>query len=112
MEKQQPSEIIKPSFGWIRSFTQSEENLPTVLPKSKTGRLALRAKLANIEAEKAIATAYQVELSRTKAVGEAMFKSGRALRLTLASSGRQIVLRVAAARRRLEPGYRDKSEVN
>ncbi len=110
MENNQPSGLTKPTLGWIKSFTQAEENLPQVLPKSKTGKLALRAKLANIEAEKAMANAYQVELTRTKAIGEAMFKSGRALRFTLASSGRQIFLRGAAARRRFEPGYRYKEE--
>mgnify|MGYP007063453885 CR=1 FL=1 len=86
-----------------------QENKPIVLPKSKTERLALQAKLANVEAEKSIVKAYQIELTRTKAVGEAMFKSGKALRISLVSALRQIFLRTEAIRREYEPGYRKTS---
>ncbi len=109
MDQKQSSELTKPRLGWIRTITETEK-FPAILPKSKTGRLALQAKLANIEAEKSIARAYQIELARAKAIGEAMFKSGRALRYTIASSGRQILLRGTAARRRFEPGFRNREE--
>ena len=64
--------------------------------------------LNNVDAERAVSRAYQIELSRTKAIGEAMFKSGKALRFTLSSSGRQLILRTQAARRQFEPGFRNK----
>ena len=99
--------ITKSKKSWLWSWTEPETR-PTVLPKSKTESLALQAKLANIDAERAISRAYQIELTRTKAVGEAMFKSGKALRFTLTSSGRQILLRTEAARRQFEPGYSEK----
>ncbi len=102
------SSIIKKGLGKLWQGLE-QENKPMVLPKSKTQRLALQAKLANIEAEKAVAKAYQIELARTKAVGEAMLKSGKALRITLVSAGRQILLRTEAIRRQLEPGYRKPS---
>ena len=97
--------ITKRKQNWLWSWTEPETK-PTVLPKSKTERLALQAKLANIDAERAIARAYQIELTRTKAVGEAMFKSGKALRYSITSSARQVLLRTEAARREFEPGYR------
>ena len=101
--------ITKSKKRWLWQWAEPE-TIPTVIPKSKTGRLAQQAKLANIDAERAVGRAYQAELTRTKAVSEAMFKSGKALRLTLASSSRQILLRTEAARRMLEPGYRNKGE--
>ncbi len=101
------SSITKAKVRWIWRWAEPETK-PTVLPKSKTGRLALQAKLANVDAERAVARAYQAELMRTKAIGEAMFKSGKALRFTLESSGRQILLRTEAARREFEPGYRNR----
>ena len=110
MEPNQSSGIASTTLGWIRSITQTD-SFPRVLPKSRTGRLSVQAKLANIEAEQAMARAYQIDLARTKAVGEAMFKSGRALRYTMFSSGRQVLLRVTAARRRFEPGYRNKKGI-
>ena len=102
------SSITKKVLGklWLG---MDQDKKPVILPKSKTQRLALQAKLANIEAEKAVAKAYQVELARTKAVGEAMFKSGKAVRITLASAGRQILLRTESIRRQFEPGYRGPS---
>ena len=99
--------ITKASPRWLWPWDEPE-SIPAVLPKSKTERLALRAKLANVDAEKAIARAYQIELARTKAVSEAMFKSGKALRYSIVSSGRQILLRTEAARREFEPGYRNR----
>ena len=98
--------ITKSKKSWIWSWVEPETR-PTVLPKSKTERLALQAKLANIDAERAMARAYQVELARIKTVGEAMFKSGKALRYSLISAGRQILLRTQAARRQFEPGFRN-----
>ena len=98
--------ITKSKQNWLWIWAEPETK-PTVLPRSKTERLALKAKLANIDAERAIARAYQIELTRTKAVGEAMFKSGKALRYSITSSARQVLLRTEAARREFEPGYRE-----
>ena len=99
--------ITKTKKSWLWNWAEPESQ-PSVLPKSKTERLALQSKLANIDAERAISRAYQIELTRTKAVGEAMFKSGKALRFSLVSSARQILLRTEAARREFEPGYRNR----
>jgi len=99
--------ITKAKKNWLWNWAEPEST-PTVLPKSKTERLALQAKLANIDAERAVSRAYQIELTRTKAVSEAMYKSGKALRYSLTSSARQILLRTEAARREFEPGYRNK----
>ena len=93
--------------SWLWRWVEPESVL-SVIPKSKTQRLAQQAKLANVDAERAIVRAYQVEISRAKAIGEAMFKSGKALRFTLSSSGRQFMLRTQAARRQFEPGFRNK----
>jgi len=101
--------ITKTSEGWLWRWNEPETK-PTLLPKSKTERLALQAKLANIDAERAVDRAYQLEISRTKAVGEAMFKSGKAVRLSIASSARQVLLRTEAARRQFEPGYRSTND--
>ena len=107
MKDQKSGAITQTNAKWLWRWEEPETSL-SVLPRSKTERLAKQAKLANIDAEKAIERAYQAELVRTKAVGEAMFKSGKAIRFSLISSGRQIALRSQAARRRFEPGYRDK----
>ena len=40
-----------------------------------------------------------------KAISEAMFKSGKAVRYSLASSGRQALLRLSAAQRKLKVWY-------
>tara|TARA_Y100001968_G_scaffold110186_1_gene99686 strand:- start:1868 stop:2188 length:321 start_codon:yes stop_codon:yes gene_type:complete len=93
--------------SWLWRWVEPESVL-AVIPKSKTQRLAQQAKLANVDAERAIVRAYQVEIARAKAIGEAMFKSGKALRYSFSSSGRQLLLRTQAARRVLEPGYRKK----
>tara|TARA_Y100001968_G_scaffold46796_2_gene36963 strand:- start:1785 stop:2102 length:318 start_codon:yes stop_codon:yes gene_type:complete len=97
--------ITQSKTGWLWRWSEPESTL-SVIPKSKTKRLAQQAKLANIDAEKAIARAYQVELARAKAIGEAMFKSGKALRYTFLSSGRQFILRTKVALKQLEPGNR------
>jgi hypothetical protein len=97
------SSITKSNSNWLWRWAEPESEL-SVIPKSKTKRLAQQAKLANVDAERAVTRAYQIELSRTKA----MFKSGKALRFTLSSSGRQLILRTQAARRQFEPGFRDK----
>ncbi len=102
------SAITQSKSNWLWRWAEPETEL-IVLPKSKTRRLAQQAKLANVDAERAVGRAYQIELARTKAIGEAMFKSGKALRYTLTSSGRQLVLRTEAARRQFEPGYRNKN---
>ena len=110
MEKKQrvkAGALTKTRSGWLWPWAEPESVL-TVIPESKTQRLAQQAKLANVDAERAIDRAYRAELSRSKAVGEAMFKSGKALRFTMASSFRQILLRTEAARREFEPGYRNR----
>ena len=93
--------------GWLWQWAEPETK-PAVMPRSKTAKLALKAKLANVDAERAVERAYQAELIRTKAIGEAMFKSGKALRYSIESSGRQFILQTEAFRRRFEPGYRNK----
>ena len=97
--------ITKNERPWLWKWTEPESK-PAVLPKSKTAQLALKAKLANLDAERAVGRAYQAELIRTKAIGEAMFKSGKALRWSLSSSTRQLLLLTESARRRFEPRYR------
>ena len=92
--------ITQSRTGWLWKWTEPESVL-SVIPKSKTKRLAEQAKLANIDAEKAFARAYHIELARAKAIGEAMFKSGKAVRYTFLSSGRQIFLRTKSALRLL-----------
>tara|TARA_B100000700_G_C14742349_1_gene713613 strand:- start:429 stop:749 length:321 start_codon:yes stop_codon:yes gene_type:complete len=101
------SSLAKSKSKWLWRWAEPE-SVPTVLPRSKTEQLALRAKLANIDAERAIGRAYQMEIARTKAVGEAMFKSGKALRCSFLSTGRQLFLQTEAARRQFEPGYRNR----
>ncbi len=108
-KEKETGSITKTDTNWLRSWDETE-NLPTVLPKSKTARLALQAKLANVDAENSISRAYQLELTRAKAIGEAMFKSGKALRYSIVSSARQILLRTEFARRQFEPWYRNRSQ--
>ncbi len=98
--------ITKKKSTWLWPW-QEPETIPTVLPRSKTGKLAQKAKLANIDAENALNRAYQIEIARTKIVGEAMFKSGRALKFTFVSAARQTLLRLESIRRRFEPRYRN-----
>ncbi len=94
--------ITKTRSGWLWKWAEPESTL-SVIPKSKTKKLAAQAKLANVDAEKAIARAYNVEIARAKAIGEAMFKSGKALRYTFLSSGRQILLRTKVFFRSVDP---------
>ena len=96
------------------SFPARRSQIAFTIPKSDSNmkrtanRKNQQAKLANVDAERAFSRAYHMELSRTKAIGEAMFKSGKALRFSLSSSGRQLLLRTEKARRQFEPGYRNK----
>jgi len=82
------------------------EALNNMRPPSKTERLRTAAKTANQEAERAIAKAAQSELERATAVGEAMYKAGKATRASLRSGMRTHNLTVEKLRRRYEPGYR------
>jgi hypothetical protein len=75
-------------------------------PPSKTERLHIAAKTANQEAERAIAKAAEAEVERAAAVGNAMFKAGKATRASLRSGTRRHNLTVEKLRRRYEPGYR------
>tara|TARA_Y100001968_G_scaffold328581_1_gene376045 strand:- start:589 stop:909 length:321 start_codon:yes stop_codon:yes gene_type:complete len=106
MEKK-VSSITRSSSGWLWKWAEPESVL-SVIPKSKTKKLAAQAKLANQDAEKAISRAYQVEIARAKAIGEAMFKSGKALRYSVLSSGRQILLRTKYLFKIVEPKIRKK----
>ena len=99
--------LTQSKSNWLWRWSEPESVL-SVIPKSKTKRLAQQAKLANIDAENAIARAYQIELARAKAIGEAMFKSGKALRYSFLSSGRQIFLRTKFAFRQIDHGDRKK----
>ena len=101
------SAITKSRSSWIWRWAEPESVL-TVIPKSRTQRLAAQAKLANIDAERAFSRAYRAELTRIKAIAEVMYKSAKALKYTAYSSGRQILLRVESARRGFEPGYRNR----
>ena len=99
------SAISQSNKRWLWKWSEPESVL-TVIPKSKTQRLAKQAKLANIDAERAVNRAFQQELLRAKAISEAMFKSGKAVRYTLVSSGRQARLRVTAAQRKLKGWFK------
>ena len=101
------SSLSQTTRPWLLRWSEPESVL-SVIPKSKTKRLAEQAKLANVDAEKAIVRAYQIELARAKAIGEAMFKSGKALRYTFLSSGRQILLRTKIALKQFDPNDRKK----
>ncbi len=99
MEKKS-SAIKKNNVSWLWKWSEPESVL-TVIPKSKTRRLAKQAKLANVDAERAINRAYQQELLRAKAISEAMYKSGKAVRYTFESSSRQLFLRVSVLRKKI-----------
>jgi len=94
------SALSQPSRPWLLRWSEPESVL-TVIPKSKTQRLAKQAQLANVDAERAINRAFQQELLRAKAISEAMYKSGKAARYTLISSSRQVILRISAARKKI-----------
>ncbi len=99
------SSLSKSTRPWLLRWAEDESVL-TVIPKSKTKRLAKQAQLANVDAERAVNRAFQQELLRAKAISEAMFKSGKAVRFTLASSGRQALLRVTAVQRKLKDWFK------
>ncbi len=106
MNQQKQTSITQSKNRWLSRWLEPE-TIPAVLPRSKTGQLALRAKLANIDAERAVERAYQAEILRAKAITDAMFKSGKALKYSIRSSMRQILLYTESARRSFEPGYRN-----
>ena len=95
------SGLSQTSRPWLLRWSEPESVL-TVIPKSKTQRLAKQAQLANVDAERAINRAFQQELLRAKAISEAMYKSGKAARYTLISSGRQTILRLAASIKKIK----------
>ena len=98
------STLSKSRRPWLLRWSEPESFL-SVIPKSKTQRLAKQAQLANIDAERAIQRAFQQELLRAKAVGEAMYKSGKALRYSFISSGRQAYLRLSAIQRKAKDWF-------
>ena len=83
-----------------------------IKPPSKTERLHIAAKTANQEAERAIGKAAEAEVERAVAVGNAMFKAGKATRASLRSGSRRHKLTVEKLRRRYEPGYRSSDKTN
>ncbi|KGG23222.1 MULTISPECIES: hypothetical protein [Prochlorococcus] len=99
------STLSETSRPWLLRWTEPESVL-TVIPKSKTKRLAKQAQLANVDAERAINRAFQQELIRAKAISEAMFKSGKAVRYSFMSSGRQAFLCISLAQRKIKSWLR------
>ncbi len=99
------STLSKSTRPWLLRWAE-EESVLTVIPKSKTQRLAKQAQLANVDAERAVNRAFQQELLRAKAISEAMFKSGKAVRYSLASSGRQALLRISSIQRKLKGWFK------
>ena len=95
------STLSKTPRPWLLRWAEPESVL-SVIPKSKTERLAKQAQLANIDAERAMGRAFQQELLRAKAISEAMYKSGKALRCSFVSSSRQAVLRFAAFQKKVK----------
>ena len=93
--------------GWDVKFMSPDGDYP-VERSQQLGKghgsfsRSVSAKLANIDAERAVERAYQAEIIRTKAIGEAMFKSGKAVRLAFASSGRYYFLRISAAGKKIK----------
>ncbi|WP_269622601.1 hypothetical protein [Prochlorococcus marinus] len=93
--------VSKSSRPWLLRWAEPESVL-AVIPKSKTQRLSKQAQLANIDAERAVNRAFQQELLRAQAISEAMFKSGKAVRYSFASSGRELLLRVTAIQKKIK----------
>jgi hypothetical protein len=89
----------------------SGEALNNMRPPSKTQRLAETARRANVSAEQAIKKAANAEVNRAMAVGEAMFKAGKATRASLNSGMRTHNLSVERLRRKHEPGYRRRRDL-
>ncbi len=98
------SSLSKETRPWLLRWSEPESVL-TVIPKSKTKRLAKQAQLANVDAERAITRAYQQELLRAKAISEAMYKSGKAFRFSLVSSGREALLRLSVVQRKIKAWF-------
>lgn len=89
----------------------SGKALNSMRPPSKTQRLAETARQANVSAEQAIKKAANAEVGRALAVGEAMYKAGKATRASLNSGIRTHNLSVEKLRRKLEPGYRRRRDL-
>ena len=98
------STLSQSTRPWLLRWSEPESVL-TVIPKSKTKRLAKQAQLANVDAERAITRAYQQELLRAKAISEAMYKSGKAFRYSLVSAGRQVLIRLSVVKRRMKSWF-------
>ena len=75
-------------------------------PPSKTERLSLTARSANVKAVKALRRASQAKSKRGVAVGRALYAVSNAGRASLRSGTRSHRLTVEKFRRRYEPGYR------
>jgi hypothetical protein len=80
--------------------------LPPRPPKSKTQRLRENSALAARRAERDISRAARAEITRAGAVANAMASAGEATGMSTKTTLRELRLRVEAARRRYEPGYR------
>lgn len=89
----------------------SGQALNSMRPPSKTRRLAETARRANVSAEQAIKKAANAEVTRAMAVGEAMYKAGKATRASLNSGMRTHNLSVERLRRKYEPGYRRRRDL-
>lgn len=80
--------------------------LPPRPPRSKTQRMRENTALAARGAERAIGRAARAEVTRAGAVANAMASAGEATGMATKTTLRELRLRVEAARRRYEPGYR------
>ena len=89
----------------------SGEALNNMRPPSKTERLREAARSANVAAEGAMKRAATAEVNRAMAVGEAMYKAGKATRASLTSGMRTHNLTVEKMRRKYEPGYRRRRDL-
>jgi hypothetical protein len=89
----------------------SGEALNNMRPPSKTERLREAARSANVAAEGAMKRAATAEVNRAMAVGEAMYKAGKATRASLTSGMRAHNLTVEKMRRKYEPGYRRRRDL-
>jgi hypothetical protein len=89
----------------------SGEALNNMRPPSKTERLRETARSANVAAEGAMKRAATAEVNRAMAVGEAMYKAGKATRASLTSGMRTHNLTVEKMRRKYEPGYRRRRDL-
>jgi hypothetical protein len=94
-----------------KNLNFSSQALNSMRPPSKTKRLAEMARRANISAEQAIKKAATAEVNRAMAVGEAMYKAGKATRASLNSGMRTHNLSVERLRRKYEPGYRRRRDL-